>query len=34
MYSNDSNDEADDDLAPPTMVPRTDLQPRPSLDAR
>ena len=26
MYSNDSNDEGDDDLAPPTMVPRADLQ--------
>jgi hypothetical protein len=34
MYSNDSNDEGDDDLAPPTMVPRADLQPRASLENR
>ena len=27
MYSNDSADEGDDDLAPPTMVPRAELQP-------
>ena len=28
LYSNDSNDGDDDDMAPPTMVPRADLQPR------